>query len=182
MDPCAYFNMCGPQYTSKQMKLILLNKMSKGWGANFSEGWLHKIADNAVLENDKTKELVILDFEKVFLPMDKTSRAQATLADLHMEVPPFKGDFHGFCSAFELEAGKSRVEDKNVLKDMLRQEVSTDLAFKMMSLENKPRTYVQALADKSWSILQCHPATQEAVSRDLTSCWSNSKKAITWLI
>jgi len=26
----AYFNMCGPQYTDKQMKLILLNKMSKG--------------------------------------------------------------------------------------------------------------------------------------------------------
>ena len=26
----AYFNMCGPRYTSKQMKLILLNKMSKG--------------------------------------------------------------------------------------------------------------------------------------------------------
>jgi len=26
----AYFNMCGPWYTEKQMKLILLNKMSKG--------------------------------------------------------------------------------------------------------------------------------------------------------
>jgi len=73
--------------------------------------------------------------------MDKTSRARAALADLHMEGSPFRGDFHGFRSAFELEAGKSGVEDKNVLKDMLRQAVSINLAFKMTSLENKPKMY-----------------------------------------
>ena len=58
-----------------------------------------------------------------------------------MEGLPFRGDFHGFRSSFELEAGKSGVEDENVLKDMLRQAVSTDLAFKMTSLENEPKTY-----------------------------------------
>jgi len=58
-----------------------------------------------------------------------------------MEGPPFRGDFHRFCSSFELEAGKSGVEDKNILKDMLRQAVSTDLAFKMTSLENELKTY-----------------------------------------
>jgi len=137
----AYFNMCGPQYTRKQMKLILFNKMSKGRGADFSEGWLSKIADNNVLEDEKTKELIVQDFEKVFLPTDKTSRARAALADLRMEGSPFKGDFHGFHSAFKLKAGKSRVVDENVLKDMLRQAVSTDLAFKMTSLENKPKRY-----------------------------------------
>jgi len=125
----AYFNMCRPRYTSKQMKLILLNKMSKGRGADFFEGWLSKIADDNVPEDEKTKELIIQDFEKVFLPTDKTSRAWAALADLHMEGSPFKGDFHGFHSTFELEAGKSRVVDENMLKDMLRQAVSTDLAF-----------------------------------------------------
>jgi len=121
----AYFNMCRPRYTSKQMKLILLNKMSKGRGTNFSEGWLHTIADDAILEDEKTKELIILNFEKVFLPMDKTSRAQAALANVRMEGAPFKRDFHGFHSAFELEAGKSGVENQNVLKDMLRQAVLT---------------------------------------------------------
>jgi len=103
------------------MKLILLNKMSKGRGADFSEGWLSRIADDAIPEDDKTKELVIRDFEKVFLSTDKTSRARAALADLQMEGLPFRGDFHRFCSSFELEAGKSRVENENVLKDMLRQ-------------------------------------------------------------
>jgi len=49
--------------------------MSKGHGANFSEGWLHKMANDGVLEDEKTKELVILDFERVFLQMNKTSRA-----------------------------------------------------------------------------------------------------------
>ena len=33
-----YFNMCGANYSNKQKKLILLNKMSKGHGADFSEG------------------------------------------------------------------------------------------------------------------------------------------------
>jgi len=87
----AYFNMCRTQYTSKQMKLILLNKMSKGWGTDFSEGWLFKIADDAVPEDKKTKELIVYDFEKVFLPTDKTSRAQAALANICMEGPPFRG-------------------------------------------------------------------------------------------
>jgi len=58
-----------------------------------------------------------------------------------MEGSPFRGDFHRFHSSFELEGGKSGVEDQNVLKDMLRQAVSTDLAFKMTSLENKPKMY-----------------------------------------
>jgi len=119
------------------MKLILLNKMSKGWGADFSEDWLSKIANDEVLEDDKTKVLIIQDFENT----DKTSRARAALADLRMEGLPFKGDFHGFCSAFELEARKSGVVDENVLKDMLTQAVLTDLAFKMTSLENEPKMY-----------------------------------------
>ena len=137
----AYFNMCGSKYSNKQKKLIFLNKMSKGCGADFSEGWLHKMANNGVPEDEKTKELIITDFEKVFLPTDKTSRAQAALASLCMEGAPFRGDFHIFHSAFELKAGKSRVEDENVLKDMLRQAVFTDLAFKMTSLENELKTY-----------------------------------------
>jgi len=58
-----------------------------------------------------------------------------------MDGLPFKGDFHRFCSSFELEAGKSGVEDENVLKDLLRQAVLTDLAFKMTSLENKLKTF-----------------------------------------
>jgi len=144
-----YFNMCRTWYTSRQIKLILLNKMSKGRGTDFSEGWLSKIADDAILEDEKTKELIVYDFEKVFLPMDKTSRAWAALADLQMEGPPFKGNFHGFRSSFELEAGKSRVVDQDVLKDMLRQAVSTDLAFKMMSLENEPKIYKDWLTKAS---------------------------------
>ena len=151
-----YFNMCGPRYTAKQMKLILLNKMSKGCGADFSKGWLSKIVDDNVPKDVKSKELIILNFERVFLPMDKTSRAQAPLADLRMDGPPFKGDFHRLRTSFELEAGKSGIEDENVLKDMLRQAVSTDLAFKMTSLENEWKTY------KDWlnKAGQFHDVTQ----------------------
>jgi len=48
--------------------------------------------------------------------MDKTSRAWAALADLHMDGPPFKGDFHECCSSFELEAGKSSVKQQTSLE------------------------------------------------------------------
>jgi len=114
------------------------------------------MADNGVPEDVKTKELVILDFEKVFLSTDKTSRAWAALADFCMEGLPFKGDFHRFCSAFELEAGKSGIVDENILKDILRQAVSTDLAFKMMSLEKEPKTYKNWLTKAG----QFHDVTQ----------------------
>jgi len=74
-----------------------------------------------------------------------------------MKGLPFRGNFHRFHSSFELEAGKSRVEDENVPKDMLRQAVSTDLAFKMTSLENKPKMY------KDWLIKagQFYDVTQQ---------------------
>ena len=93
------------------------------WRLALQDCWCHHTG------RQKDKELIVYDFEKVFLPTDKTSRARAALADLHMEGSPFKGDFHGFRSAFELEAGKSGVVDENILKDMLRQAVLTDLAF-----------------------------------------------------
>ena len=120
------------------------------------EGWLSKIADDTIPEEHKSKELIVHDFEKVFLPTDKTSRARAALADLQMEGPPFKGDFRGFRSSFELEAGKSGVEDENVLKDLLRQAVLTDLAFKMTSLENELKTYKDWLtkAGKFYDVTQ----------------------------
>jgi len=105
------------------------------------------------LEDEKRKELIILDFEKIFLPMDKTSRAWAALADLHIEGTSFKGDFHGFYSAFELEAGKSGVVDKNILKDMLQQAVSTDLAFKMTFLENELKMYKDWLTKAGHSLM-----------------------------
>jgi len=93
------------------------------------------------LEDQKSKELIVHNFEKVFLPTDKTSRARTALADLQMKGLPFRGDFHGFHSSFELEAGKSGVKVENVLKDMLKQAVLTDLTFKMTYLENEPKTY-----------------------------------------
>jgi len=82
--------------------------------------------------------------------MDKTSRTQAALANLCMEGPLFQGDFHRFCSSFELEAGKSGVEDENVLKDMLRQAVLTDL---QDDVSGKQAKDAQGLADEGWSIL-----------------------------
>ena len=116
-----YFKMCGTKYSVTQQKLILFNKMSKGWGANFFEGWLSKIPNDEVPETQKTMEQIIENFEKNFLPTDKTSRAWATLADFWVKGVPFYGDFHGFCYAFELEAGKSRIKDHNVQKDVLKQ-------------------------------------------------------------
>jgi len=79
-------------------KLILLNIMSKDHGIDFSKGWLHKMADNGVPEDEKTKELVTLNCEKAFLLTDKNSRAWAAPANLCMKSPPFRGDFQiPFC-------------------------------------------------------------------------------------
>jgi len=96
-------SLCGNRYSDTQKKLILFNKMGSGSGTDFSKEWLHKMANDEVPESKKMKEHIILDFKKVFLPTDKTSRAQAALANLHMKGAPFKGDFHRFRSALSLK-------------------------------------------------------------------------------
>ena len=50
--------------------LIFLNKLSKGIGGTFTEGWYLKLANPAIPESEKTFKNLCKAFEEAFIPKD----------------------------------------------------------------------------------------------------------------
>ena len=50
--------------------LIFLNKLSKGRGATFAEGWYMKLANLAIPESEKTFKKLCKAFEEAFVLKD----------------------------------------------------------------------------------------------------------------
>ena len=67
----AYFIINEKVYTEDATTiLIFLNKLSKGRGATFSEGWYMKLANPAIPNSEKTFKKVCKAFEEAFVPKD----------------------------------------------------------------------------------------------------------------
>ena len=66
----AYFALNPSLYLEKNKILAFLNKMDKGRGKSFSEGWLIACADPNVKDEDRTFEKIEVDFVEKFIPTD----------------------------------------------------------------------------------------------------------------
>ena len=67
----AYFTMNNEIYKDEQTTmLIFLNKLSKGRGGTFAEGWYLKLANPAILESEKTFKKLCKAFEEAFILKD----------------------------------------------------------------------------------------------------------------
>ena len=137
----AYFALNPSLYQEKNKILAFLNKMNKGRGKSFSEGWLIKCADPNIKDEDRTFEKIEVDFVEKFIPTDRALRSRHSLLTMRMEDPPFNGDFHKFKSEFEIEVARSGITDEHVLIDLLGKAVSANLAFKMTALQEEPTTH-----------------------------------------
>ena len=141
----AYFALNPGLYQEKNKILAFLNKMDKGRGKSFSEGWLLKCANPEVKDEGRTFEKIKADFVEKFIPTDRTSRSRHALSTMKMEDPPFNGDFHKFKSEFKIEVARSRVTDEHILIDLLGKAISANLAFKMTALLEEPTSHKQWL-------------------------------------
>ena len=137
----AYFALNPSLYQEKNKILAFLNKMDKGRGKSFSEGWLIACADPNVKDEDQTFDKIEADFVEKFIPTDRASRSRHSLSTMKTEDPPFNGDFHKFKSEFEIEVARSGVTDEHILIDLLGKAVSANLAFKMTALQEEPTTH-----------------------------------------
>ena len=67
----AYFVMNSAVYTDDATTvLIFLNKMSKGRGGTFTEGWYLKLANLAIPDSEKTFKKICKAFEEAFILKD----------------------------------------------------------------------------------------------------------------
>ena len=68
----AYFGINNEIYQDdKTVVLVFLNKMSKGRGSTFMEGWYLKLINEAIPEMEKTFKKLCKAFEETFIPKDK---------------------------------------------------------------------------------------------------------------
>ena len=88
----AYFIVNEKVYTKDATTvLIFLNKLSKGRGATFAEGWYMKLANPGIPDSEKTFKQLCRAFEEAFVPKDLKDRACQTVYSLNMDQ--FNGDF-----------------------------------------------------------------------------------------
>ena len=67
----AYFGMNNEIYKDeKNVVLVFLNKMSKGRGGTFTEGWYLKLINTAIPKSEKTFKKLCDAFEETFIPKD----------------------------------------------------------------------------------------------------------------
>ena len=67
----AYFGMNNEIYKDdKTIVLVFLNKMSKGRGGTFAEGWYIKLVNPAIPDSEKTLKKPCDTFEETFIPKD----------------------------------------------------------------------------------------------------------------
>ena len=126
----AYFVINDKVYTEDATTiLIFLNKLSKGRGATFAEGWDMKLANPGIPDSEKTFKKLCKAFEEAFVPKDLKDRACQTVYSLNMDQ--FNGDFDEYSTAFKLAQARCGVDDDSILVDALQRGVTQQLAVMM---------------------------------------------------
>ena len=115
----AYLTINQEVYSDEKTRLlVMLNKMSKGWGTTFTEGWYLKLLDEETPLEEKTLERMYKDFIQAFIPKDLADRAHQKLYSLTMYQ--FCGDSDQFTTAFYLAQVCSGIKANNILIDTLQ--------------------------------------------------------------
>ena len=105
----AHFGMNKEIYKEeKNVILVFLNKMSKGRGGTFAEGWYIKLVNPAIPKSEKTFKKPYTVFEEIFIPKDIKDWAHQTVYSLNMDQ--FNGDFDQYATAFRLAQAHSGID------------------------------------------------------------------------
>ena len=114
---------------NKTVVLVFLNKMSKGRGGTFTEGWYIKLVNPAIPNSEKTFKKLSDTFEETFVPKDIKDWTHQTIYSLSMDQ--FNSDFDQYSTAFKLAQAQSGVNLDSILVDALWWGVSNQLTVMM---------------------------------------------------
>ena len=132
----AYFIINDKVYTEDATTvLIFINKLSKGRGATFTEGWYMKLANPGIPDSEKTFKKIYKAFEEAFVPKDLKDRACQTVYSLSMDQ--FNGDFDKYSTAFKLAQACCGVDDNSILVDALVTRSVQKDSWELLSLDRR---------------------------------------------
>ena len=112
-----YFEMNSSVYNDKAKLLTALNKMSKGRGKPFLEGWFYKLNNTTILDNEKTWEKLIASFKTTFYPFDIQNKARRTMNHLVQNLRDHEEGFQKYIADFQLAAAQTGIKDKETLSE-----------------------------------------------------------------
>ncbi len=132
-------------------KYTLLNRMSKGRGKAFSEGWHIKLTDEMVPDSQKTYAKIKEAFMITFSPYNTKETARSEMSRIRQSHKE-KG-FDDYLSEFSLLAVRSGITDRGALTEWFLQGVSEKIANQLsMSGILKTATTMEEIYNKAAQI------------------------------
>ena len=136
----AYFEMNSSIYNDKAKLLTALNKMSKGRGKPFSEGWFYKLNDTTIPDSEKTWDKIVASFKMTFYPFDIQNKARRTMNCLVQNLRDHKEGFQKYIADFQLAAAQTGIKDEETLIEAFTTRLDPSLGQMVLSVKDIPTT------------------------------------------
>ena len=134
----AYFKMNSSIYNDKAKLLIALNKISKGRGKPFSEGWFYKLNNATIPENEKTWDKMVASFKMTFYPFNIQNKARRTMNCLVQNLRDHEKGFQKYVTDFQLAIAQTGIKDKETLIQTFATGLDSSLGQMVLSVKDIP--------------------------------------------
>ena len=136
----AYFKMNSSVYNDKAKLLTALNKMSKGRGKPFSEGWFYKLNDAIIPDSERTWNKMVARFKTTFYPFNIQNKARRTMNHLVQNLRDHKEGFQKYVADFQLMAVQTGIKDEETLIEAFATRLDPSLGQMVLSIKDIPTT------------------------------------------
>ena len=134
----AYFEMNSSVYNNKAKLLMALNKMSKGRGKPFSEGWFYKLNDATIPDSEKTWDKMVASFKMTFYPFNIQNKARRTINHLVQNLRDHKEGFQKYITDFQLATAQIGIKDEETLIEAFATGLDPSLGQMVLSVKDIP--------------------------------------------
>ena len=136
----AYFEMNFSVYKNKAKLLMALNKMSKGRGKPFLEGWFYKLNDATIPDSKKTWDKMVASLKITFYPFDIQNKARRTMNHLVQNLRDHKEGFQKYIMDFQLATVQTGIKDEETLIKAFATRLDPSLGQMVLSVKDIPTT------------------------------------------
>ena len=134
----AYFEMNSSVYNNKAKLLTALNKMSKGRGKPFSEGWFYKLNNTTIPDSKKTWDKMVASFKTTFYPFDIQNKARRTMNHLVQNLRDHEERFQKYVADFQLAVAQTGIKDEETLIKAFATRLDPSLGQMVLSVKDIP--------------------------------------------
>ena len=125
-------------YNDKAKLLTALNKMSKGKGKPFLQGWFYKLNDTTIPNDEKTWDKMVASFETTFYPFNIQNKARRTMNCLVQNLRDHKEEFQKYITDFQLAAAQTGIKDEETLIEAFATRLDPSLGQMVLLIKDIP--------------------------------------------